>query len=209
MAEFERIEARQQRFIEDQKMFFVGTAAPGGRVNIAPKGMATLRVMGPNRIVWLSLTGAENETAAHLAASPRMTLMWCSVEAKPMIVRTYGEASILHPGTPPSMTSRRSFRRSPGRGRSSISRSNSCSRPAASGCRSTTSPASATRSHAGPRPRARTACAQALGREQRAQHRRQADRHPGRRRGCGSSRRRERSAFPLTAGNCPRGSIHP
>jgi hypothetical protein len=49
-------------FITKQKMFFVGTAAPEGRVNIAPKDMESLRVMGPNRIVWRNLTGAENET---------------------------------------------------------------------------------------------------------------------------------------------------
>lgn len=78
-------------------MFFAATAAPEGRVNIAPKGMETLRVMGQNRIVWLNLTGAENETAAHLAESPRMTLMWCSFDVNPLILRVYGSASVIHP----------------------------------------------------------------------------------------------------------------
>ena len=59
-------------FIETQKVFFVATAAPEGRVNVAPKGMDTLRVLGPNRIVWLNLTGSENETASHLIESPRI-----------------------------------------------------------------------------------------------------------------------------------------
>jgi hypothetical protein len=62
-------------------MFFVGTAAKSGRVNIALKGSDTLLVLGPNRIVWLDLTGAENETAAHLLDIPRMTLMWCSLDS--------------------------------------------------------------------------------------------------------------------------------
>ena len=97
MAKFTKIEEKHQEFIEEQKMFFVATAAPQGRVNTAPKGMKTLRVMGPNRIVWLNLTGAENETAAHLLESPRMTIMWCSFGRKPMILRVYGEASIVHP----------------------------------------------------------------------------------------------------------------
>ena len=96
MAKFARIEESLRSFIEEQKVFFVGTAAPHGRVNIAPKGMETLRVMGRNRIVWLNLTGAENETAAHLAESPRMTIMWCSFAAKPMILRVYGDASMVH-----------------------------------------------------------------------------------------------------------------
>jgi hypothetical protein len=97
MPTFAHIEKRLRDFIEQQKIFFVGTAAPEGRVNIALKGMDTLRIMGPDRIVWLNLTGAENETAAHLAESPRMTLMWCSFDAKPMVLRVYGSAGCVHP----------------------------------------------------------------------------------------------------------------
>ncbi|MBW4707884.1 pyridoxamine 5'-phosphate oxidase family protein [Roseobacter sp. YSTF-M11] len=85
------------KFIEAQHIFFVGSAAPEGRVNISPKGMESLRVMGPNRIVWRNMTGSGNETAGHLAQSNRMTLMWCGFEAKPMILRTYGSARTLHP----------------------------------------------------------------------------------------------------------------
>jgi len=84
-------------FIEKQKMFFVATAAPEGRVNMAPKEADALRVLGPNRIVWLNFTGAENETAAHHLEQPRMTIMWCSFDAKPVILRVYGKATITHP----------------------------------------------------------------------------------------------------------------
>ncbi|WP_299953110.1 pyridoxamine 5'-phosphate oxidase family protein [uncultured Roseobacter sp.] len=84
------------RFIEAQHMFFVGSAAAEGRVNISPKGMDSLRVLGPNRIVWRNLTGSGNETAGHLAQINRMTLMWCGFEAKPMILRCYGSARTLH-----------------------------------------------------------------------------------------------------------------
>jgi hypothetical protein len=78
-------------------MFFAATAGPEGRVNMAPKDAPSLRVIGPNRIVWINLTGAENETGAHLAASPRMTLMWCSFDKKPIILRAYGTADLIHP----------------------------------------------------------------------------------------------------------------
>ncbi|WP_299863248.1 pyridoxamine 5'-phosphate oxidase family protein [uncultured Roseobacter sp.] len=84
------------RFIEAQHMFFVGSAAAEGRVNISPNGMDSLRVLGPNRIVWRNLTGSGNETAGHLAQINRMTLMWCGFEAKPMILRCYGSARTLH-----------------------------------------------------------------------------------------------------------------
>jgi len=85
MPKFQRIDDGFREFIEAQKVFFVATAAPEGRVNVAPKGVDTLRVLGPNRIVWLNLTGTENETAAHLIESTRMTLMWCSFEARTLI----------------------------------------------------------------------------------------------------------------------------
>ena len=78
-------------------MFFCGTAAPDGRVNISPKGMDSLRVLGPNRIVWRNMTGSGNETAGHLACINRITLMWCGFETRPMILRTYGTARTLHP----------------------------------------------------------------------------------------------------------------
>ena len=97
MPKFSEISDTHHEFISKQKLFFVGTAAPEGRVNIAPKDMESLRVMGPNRIVWRNLTGAENETAAHLLESPRMTLMWCSFDQKPMILRVYGAAAPIHP----------------------------------------------------------------------------------------------------------------
>lgn len=84
-------------FIAAQHMFFCGTAAAVGRVNISPKGMDSLRVLGPNRIIWRNLTGSGNETAGHLAQVNRMTLMWCGFEKRPMILRTYGTARTLHP----------------------------------------------------------------------------------------------------------------
>jgi hypothetical protein len=93
---YDKIEDWHRAFIEEQHMFFAATAAPEGRVNMAPKDSASLRVLGPNRIVWVNLTGAENETGAHLAASPRMTLMWCSFIKRPMILRAYGTAKLIH-----------------------------------------------------------------------------------------------------------------
>jgi len=83
-------------FINKQKMFFVGTATNKGRVNVSPKGMDTFRVLDQNKILWLNLTGSGNETAAHLIKNNRMTIMFCSFEKKPMILRLYGNAEIFH-----------------------------------------------------------------------------------------------------------------
>ena len=93
---FTEIDPELEKFILQQKLFFVGTAANEGRVNISPKGMDTFRVITPNRIVWLNLTGSGNETAAHLLKNNRMTILFCAFEEKPLILRLYGEAKIYH-----------------------------------------------------------------------------------------------------------------
>ena len=70
-------------FIQNQKIFFVGTAADQGSVNISPKGTDSFRVINENKIVWLNLTGSGNETAAHVLLNNRMTIMFCAFEGKP------------------------------------------------------------------------------------------------------------------------------
>ncbi|MDK3072362.1 pyridoxamine 5'-phosphate oxidase family protein [Sedimentitalea sp. JM2-8] len=84
------------RFIADQHVFFTGSAAPDGRVNVSPKGMDSLRVRGPNRLLWRNLTGSGNETAGHLREHPRVTLMWCSFSRRPLILQAYGTARAVH-----------------------------------------------------------------------------------------------------------------
>ena len=95
--QYEQITAQHRAFIEKQKIFFVGTAGAEGRVNVSPKGMDSLRVLGSNRVVWLSVTGSGNETAAHVAENGRMTVMFCAFEAAPMIMRLYGTAQEVTP----------------------------------------------------------------------------------------------------------------
>lgn len=94
--QFTALEDAHQAFIAAQHIFFCGTAADEGRVNVSPKDAASLRVLGPNRIIWRNLTGSGNETAAHLARINRMTLMWCSFTTRPLILRAYGTARTLH-----------------------------------------------------------------------------------------------------------------
>lgn len=95
--QFDGLSEAHQRFIADQHMFFVGTAARDGRVSLSPKGMGGLHVAGPNRIVWRNLTGSGNETAGHLRLVNRMTLMWCAFEGRPEIMRCYGSARTVTP----------------------------------------------------------------------------------------------------------------
>jgi len=84
-------------FIQNQKIFFVATSPKTGRINLSPKGMDSFRVLKKNKIVWLNYTGSGNETAAHLLDDPRITIMFCSFDKKPLILRLYGIAKTVHP----------------------------------------------------------------------------------------------------------------
>ena len=99
--QFPRIEDEHRTFIEKQKIFFVASAAPTGRVNVSPKGMDALRVLGPNRVAYLDLTGSGNETSAHVEACDdhRLTIMFCAFEGAPVIMRLYGRGTIHRRGT--------------------------------------------------------------------------------------------------------------
>jgi hypothetical protein len=86
-----------QHFIKTQHMFFVATAGAEGRVNVSPKGLDSLRILTSQQIVWISLSGSGNETAAHVLENGRMTLMFCAFEGPARILRIYGSANTIHP----------------------------------------------------------------------------------------------------------------
>ena len=92
---FSALKPQHHEFIAKQKMFFVATTGNNTKINLSPKGLKTLRVIDDNNLVWLNLTGSGNETAAHLLEDNRMTIMFCSFDEKPLILRLYGYAKIL------------------------------------------------------------------------------------------------------------------
>lgn len=93
--QFTEIDEAHRTFIERQHIFFVASPAAGGRVNVSPRGTGGLRVLGPLAVAYLDRTGSGNETAAHVRAGGRMTIMFCAVEGAPSILRLYGRG-IVH-----------------------------------------------------------------------------------------------------------------
>ena len=91
-----------KEFIEAQPVFFVASAplAGDGHVNLSPKGLDSLRVLSPNRVAYLDLTGSGNETSAHLTENGRITFMFCAFSGPPRILRLYGRGTVVLPGNP-------------------------------------------------------------------------------------------------------------
>jgi Pyridoxamine 5'-phosphate oxidase len=96
--QFTCIEAKHHEFILQQHVFFTASAAAEGRVNVSPKDGAALRILSPNRVAYLDQTGSGNETAAHLRAHGRLTLMFCAFAGAPLILRLYGQGKVLPRG---------------------------------------------------------------------------------------------------------------
>jgi hypothetical protein len=98
----ESITDELKQFIEGQPVFFVATAplASDGHVNLSPKGMESLKVLSPNRVAYLDLTGSGNETSAHLGENGRITFMFCAFSGRPRILRLYGRGTVVLPGAP-------------------------------------------------------------------------------------------------------------
>lgn len=84
-------------FIAKQAVFFIATAAEGGRINLSPKGMDSFRVLGPKRVAYLDVGGSGNETHAHLAADGRATIMFCAFDRAALIVRIYARGRAVLP----------------------------------------------------------------------------------------------------------------
>ncbi len=98
MAQFyDGIDEKLRAFIEAQPVFFVASAPHEGRVNVSPKGMDTFRVLGPNEVVYLDMTGSGNETAAHLRQNGRITIMFCSFTRNALVMRLFGRGRIVPP----------------------------------------------------------------------------------------------------------------
>ena len=91
-----------RHWIEEQHVFFVATAplSSDGFVNCSPKGLDSLRVLGPNEVAYADLTGSGAETIAHLRENGRIVLMFCAFAGPPKIVRLHGRGRVVAAGSP-------------------------------------------------------------------------------------------------------------
>jgi hypothetical protein len=94
------LDAALRGFVERQHVFFVATAPSGseGHVNCSPKGLDTLRIVGPTTVAYLDYAGSGAETIAHLRQNGRIVIMFCAFEGPPKIVRFHGRGEVLEPG---------------------------------------------------------------------------------------------------------------
>ena len=95
---YDTLSDQHQDYISRQKIFFTGSAAATGRVNISPRPTDVLRVIHANKIAYLDYVGSGNETAAHILQIPRLTIMFCAFEGPPRIMRLSGTGATHQAG---------------------------------------------------------------------------------------------------------------
>ena len=95
----EEISENDRKFIEQQKMFFVSTAplSEHGHINLSPKGIDSFRVLSATRVAYMDIIGSGNETSAHVLENGRITIMFCSFDGPPKILRLYGKGYTVLP----------------------------------------------------------------------------------------------------------------
>lgn len=82
----------------EQQVFFTASAPlTGQHVNISPRGLpaTTLHIFDANHIAYIDATGSGVETIAHIYENGRVTLMFCSFDKAPRIMRWFCKGSIV------------------------------------------------------------------------------------------------------------------
>lgn len=81
-----------------QQMFFIASAPLNGQhVNLSPKGLiqSTFHIFDSNHAAYLDTAGSGVETISHLYENKRATLMFCSLDGKPRIMRLFCTGSVI------------------------------------------------------------------------------------------------------------------
>lgn len=99
---YPEIDQNLSKFIQQQHVFFVASAplSEQGHVNVSPKGLDSLRILGPRTVAYLDVIGSGVETIAHVKENGRIVLMFCAFQGPPSVLRLHGRARVVRPHDP-------------------------------------------------------------------------------------------------------------
>lgn len=94
---YSELDTRLGEFIAEQHLFFVASAPlhGDGLLNVSPKGMDSFRILDPKTVAYLDYLGSGIESVAHIKENGRFVIMFCSFTKTPLIVRLYGQATVV------------------------------------------------------------------------------------------------------------------
>lgn len=92
--QFERLSAENKQFIKSQKLFFVASCS-GKEVNLSPRGYDCFRVISDNEAIFLDYYGSGNRTATDILNNGELTVVFCSFDETPHILRLFCKGEVL------------------------------------------------------------------------------------------------------------------
>ena len=100
---FDSIPDYLEEWALSQPVFFTASAPLiGDHINISPKGLpaSTFAVFSPNSAAYIDATGSGSETIAHLYENGRITIMFCSFDKAPRILRLFCKGKVIEWNAP-------------------------------------------------------------------------------------------------------------
>jgi hypothetical protein len=95
---YESLSPDLSSWIMSQPLFYIASSPTyGSHINISPKGLpsTTFSILGPNKAAYIDATGSGAETIAHLYENGRCTVMFCSFEKVPRILRLFCRGKVV------------------------------------------------------------------------------------------------------------------
>ncbi|EXU95006.1 pyridoxamine 5'-phosphate oxidase domain protein [Metarhizium robertsii] len=95
---YDSIPESLQKWALEQPLFFTATAPLHGRhINLSPKGLtsATFHIFDGNHVAYIDTAGSGVETISHIYENGRVTIMFCSIDSKPRIMRLFCTGTVV------------------------------------------------------------------------------------------------------------------
>lgn len=95
---YDSISEELKEWIMKQSVFFTASAPLRGQhINVSPKGLpsTSFSVLNPNLVGYVDATGSGIETVSHIQENGRCTIMLCSFDSSPRIMRLFCTGRVI------------------------------------------------------------------------------------------------------------------
>lgn len=97
--QYSSLTEKDREFAARQRMFFIASSS-GGEVNLAPKAEGGIVFVDGSTMLMLDYPGSTNRTAQDVEAGGNVTVMFCSFDEEPRIMKVFCAGSIVRKGDP-------------------------------------------------------------------------------------------------------------
>ncbi len=97
--QYKHLTEKDIEFASRQHLFFIASAC-GKEVNLAPKGEDCFRFLDDKTMLLLDFPGSSNRTGRDIEAGGEVTVMFCSFEEEPKVLRLFCKGDVVEKDGP-------------------------------------------------------------------------------------------------------------